>query len=469
MTDLRTLLWPSTEPGATDKGSGGPAKGSETLRALVGASDRQTEPAASTETLRGLVGEAAELSAYEPRDLSVLIGSSDEPTSKPTAMSALAALVGDRESQDRAAASLDLSALMGTPARPIVDIDGWQAPELAQVGGRPLFGGRRKAGAVNYLSVAAAALAVVALVATTSFAVIQRATANPADDAMISLREREAELANETKVLQTAVDLYEGSVEEAASLAETSAPVVAGLTGRVDGAVLGSVETARATLATAAASAMAVSVPAYQRAQIDEKNLADVGKAIDSVRLAREELPALVASARDARSSIVSALAGYRAELLSLGTAIESEAAKLVAENDSAGSSFRTAVTDAAARVLTSQRAGGDGLADMPAYAVAVDALRAENARIIALEEAEREATPTRPTNPNGGTDSGRDPDSNNSDPGTPSPEPSQPAPSPDPEPSPEPTQPEPTPEPEPTEPSVPNPDPSAPIEGGTA
>jgi hypothetical protein len=211
-----------------------------------------------------------------------------------------------------------------------------------------------------------------------------------------------------------------------------------------------------------------ISVPAYQRAQIDEKDLADVGKAIDNVRLSRDELPALITDARDARSTIVSAISGYRAQLQSLGTAIESEASKLVAENDSAGSSFRTAVTDTAARVVTAQRAGGDGLAEMPAYAAAVDALRAENARIVALEEAERENTPSRPTAPIGGTGNGGDTDSDSSDPGSPAPQPSQPAPSPDPEPSPEPSQPEPTPDPEPTVPSVPNPDPTAPIEGGT-
>lgn len=469
MTDLRTLLWPNAEHGALQTQSQTSSTESGTLRDLVGASTLESVPPVSRDDLRNLVGEEPEQPSQAPRDLSVLVGASDEPATSSSAAPALAALVGAAESRDPAAGSMDLSTLVGKPTRQAADGDGWRAPELARVGARPLFGGRRKAGAVNYLSVAAATLAVVALVATTSFAFIQRATANPADDAMISLREREAELANETKVLQTAADLFEGSVREAASLAESSAPVLAGLTGRVDGAVLGSAETARAALAAVAGSAGAVSVPVYQRDQIDEKDLADVGKAIDSVRLARETLPALITDARDARSTVVSALAGYRTQLVSLGAAIESEATKLVAENDSAGSSFRTAVTDAAARVVASQQAGGDGLADMPTYAAAVDALRAENARIVALEEAEREATPNRPTNPNGGNSNNRDPDSDSSDPGTPSPEPSQPAPSPDPEPSPEPSQPEPTPDPEPTEPSVPNPDPSAPIEGGTA
>jgi hypothetical protein len=471
MNDLRTLLWPTADSDGSDGHDARSSSNSASLQALVGASQRESTAPISSATLRELVGESAAVSSSPIRDLSLLVGSSVERPSETSSAPALAALVGAPEAAAPAAPPLDLSVLVGKPAQQKFDSDGWQAPELAQVGARPIFGGRRRAGAVNYLSIAAATIAVVALVATTSFAVIQRATANPADDAMISLREREAELTNETKVLQTAADLYEGSVEEAVSLAETSAPVLAGLTGRVDGAPLGAAEAARVALANVASSAVEVSVPDYERGQIDEKDLASVGKAIDGVRLAREALPALIADARDARSAVVSALAAYRAELSSLGTAIESEAAKIVSANDSAASSFRTAVTDAAARIVTSQRAGGDGLPDMPAYVTAVDALRAENSRVVAIEEAEREAAPTRPSNPGGGTDGDS---GGSSDPGTPSdPQPSPPAPSPDPEPSPEPSPPAPSPDPEPSpepsQPSNPDPEPTAPAEGGDA
>ncbi|WP_193751218.1 hypothetical protein [Microbacterium testaceum] len=425
--------------------------------------------ATSAGDLSRLAGPPRPRSATASSDLAALVGARPDDGTPSSSSSDLTALVGGAERAVASSSAADLSAMVGSRSAEKLDDAGWRAPDLAQAGKRPLFGGRRKAGPVNYLSVAVAAIAVVALVGTASFAVFLRATANPADDAMVSLREREAELANETKVLQTAVDLYAGSTSEAASLAETSAPVLAALQGRVDGAALAAAENARAVLAQKAQAAVSVSVPAYQRDSIDEKSLDDVGQAIDDVRLARETLPPLISEARDARSSVVTALSDYRTALGSLGAAIQSEAAKLVAANDSAGSAFRAAVTDAAARIVSAQQAGGDGLSDMPAYAVAVDALRAENARIVALEEAEREATPNRPSNPNGGTDNGRDPDSDSSDPGTPSPEPSQPAPSPDPEPSPEPTQPEPTPDPEPTEPSIPNPDPTTPIEGGSA
>lgn len=487
MNDLRTLFGPTEEREKAETAKQASPTSSVALRALVGAGSAESPAPTSSTSLRDLVGATAAVSASSSGDLSLVAGPPRPPSvaapadlaalvgpgfeaAAPSSSSDLTALVGGGKST-APSSSGDLSAIVGARSPEKLDDSGWRAPDLAQAGRRPLFGGRRKAGPVNYLSVAVATLAVVALVGTASFAVVLRATANPADDAMVSLREREAELANETKVLQTAVDLYAGSTSEAAALAETSAPVLAALQGRVDGAALTSAENARVVLAEKARAAAPVSVPAYQREPIDEKSLDDVGQAIDDVRLARETLPPLITEARDARSAVVTALSDYRAALGLLGTAIQSEATKLVAANDSAGSNFRSAVTDAAGRIVSAQQAGGDGLSDMPTYAVAVDALRAENARIIALEEAEREATPNRPTNPNGGTDNGRDPYSNNSDPGTPSPEPSPPAPSPDPEPSPEPTQPEPTPdpEPEPTEPSVPNPDPSAPIEGGTA
>lgn len=452
MNDLRTLFGPDT--------------GSE-RRARASSSATSDE----TSSLLALVGSPLPSAAADNRASSdrllALVGPSEILRSD-SASSDLTALVGGLERAPRHSTSNDLSALVGIVGATAAG-DGWRAPELAQAGKRPLFGGRRKAGAVNYLSLAAAVLAVVVLVGTASVAVVQRATANPADDAMVSLREREAELANETKALQTAADLYKASIAEATALGQESASVLTGLQGRVDAGPLAAAEASRVSLLSAASSAPSVVVPIYSRVLTDEKDLADVGKAIDAVRVARESLPALVTDVRDDRANIVGALASYREALRGLGNSIESGLSRLIAENSSAPETFRNAVADAAGRIRASQQAGGDGLADMPTYAAAVDALRAENARIVALEEAEREATPNRPTNPNGGNSNNRDPDSESSDPGTPSPEPSQPAPSPDPEPSPEPSQPEPTPDPEPTEPSVPNPDPSAPIEGGTA
>lgn len=387
MNDLGKLVGPSPDQSRAVRAEAKSGSDRDALAALVGAPSVNESGAAQrsdSASLKALVGSGQQSTAPDrTQDLVDLVGGA-RPASSPDSRAALSALVGagGKSAEDA----------------------GWQAPELAQVGKRPLFGGRRKAGAVNYLSVAAAVVAVLAIVGTASFAVVQRATANPADDAMISLREREAELANDTKVLQTAADLYDASVTEAASLAQASESVFVALQGRVDGAALGAAESARGTLLQASATAAPVSIPEYQRASIDEKSLADVGKAIDGVRLARESLPTLITDARDARSQITAAVSAFKSQLTALGSAIKTEADKLVVENDSAAQSFRAAVTDAAGRVTAAQQAGGDGLAEMPVYAAAVDALRTENQRVLALEAAERERTPTQQPSRNPGS-----------------------------------------------------------------
>lgn len=412
MNDLRKLVGSSTESDRNARSAAQAPADVAALRALVGASSGVSGDALVTSDsskLRDLVGEGASGSSTSGsrKVTDRAVGSSPAPSIDPG--SALSALVGGSRPASSPDSRSALSALVGVGGKSAEDA-GWQAPELAQAGKRPLFGGRRRVGAVNYLSLAAAVLAVLAIVGTTSFAVVQRTTANPADDAMVSLREREAELANDTKVLQTAADLYDASVEEATSLAQASESVLAALEGRVDGSALAAAQAARGTLLQAAATAVSVSIPEYQRASIDEESLADVAKAIDGVRLARESLPTLITDARDARSQVTGAVSAFRAELASLGSAIKAEADKLIVENDSAAQSFRAAVTDAAGRVTAAQQAGGDGLAEMPVYAAAVDALRAENQRVLALEEAERERTPTQqPTrNPgSGGSNTG--------------------------------------------------------------
>lgn len=344
------------------------------VRELVGAPllvSPGAERTTDTSSLKSLV-EADNFSGAQTRsgDLKTPVGGS-RTDSDTDALAALTALVGARDKSTEDAR--------------------WQAPELARPGRRPLFGGHRKAGAVNYLSLAAAVLAVVAIVCTASFAIIQRVTANPADDAMASLREREAELANETNGLQTASNLFDASLAEAVSLAQASEPVLTALQGRVDAATLASAEAARGNLSQLRTTAASVSIPQYRRGSIDEKSLADVAKALDDVRLAHDSLSPLITEVRYARSRVAEAVSVFRSELSALGSAIRSEAEKLVAENDSAAQTFSVAVVDAATRVIAAQQAGGDGLAEMSMYAAAVDALRTENQRVLALEEVERE------------------------------------------------------------------------------
>lgn len=438
MNDL-AVLFPTDD--RTGQSSAGPRVDSAGLRRLVGESTAVVSTAPSA----------------RPRDLSAVVGGR-EPSEAVPAID-LSSLVGEKPAAVRSEVSgAGLASLVGTGVGR-ADERGWLAPELAQAGKRPLFGGRRKAGAVNYLSIVVAAVAVVALVGTASFAVIQRATANPADEAMVSLGEREAELRNDTNVLQTAADLFATTRTDAQALADSSAVVLAGLQGRVDAAPLAAAETARVNLAASASTTLPVEVPQYSRPSIDEKSLPAVAAAIDDVRLAREALPALLTRVRDARASVVAAVDAFRGELRAVGAAIDASATKEIDANDAAADSFRTAVADAATRVRVAQQAGGDGLSDMPSFAVAVDALRAENTRILALRAAEEDEadarSPQRTVDPP--SSGGQQPsDPQPSDP--PSTEPTTP---PAPEPQPEPS-------PEPTTPVDPLPDPSdPPAEGG--
>ncbi len=432
MSDLRSLFGTTIEDDSAPAPRPSSAHSVASLRALVGGPrvEASSERPGPTLDLRRVVGPSEALVPERvPYSIGAVVG---EPTllARPSVISDLSAVVGPPEPTTTGTSGESLEALVGAGRIEVAEA-GWTAPELTQAGRRPLFGGRRRAGAVNYFSVAVAVLAVLALVGTVSFAVVQRATANPADDAMVSLREREAELANETKALQTSADLYAASASEAAGLASASAPVLGGLQGRVDAAPLAAAEASRASLEQVSVAALAApaSVPAYERDQIDEKSLADVGKALDAVHLAREALPALIADVREDRSRVVDALEAFRAALASVGAAIEAEAAKIAEANDSAAASYRSAVTDAAARVKAVQQAGGDGLGEMTSYAVAVDALRAENKRVVAIEEAERESAPTQPStrNPSSGESrSGSTPTSPGGSNNTPSPAPTE-------------------------------------------
>ena len=366
------------------------------LEVLFRHPDRSEDEAGGTvrvDELQALVGPAVVQKPARARaahtELSAVVGERQH-TSRPASVD-LADLTGQRSTSAAAERGADLATLVGSPTtRTRVDA-GWMAPEDAQVGRRPLFGGRRKAGAVNILSVVAATIAVVALVGTASFAVFQRATANPADDAMVSLREREAELQNDLQALQTADDLYSTSVADAQSRAESAGGVLSGLTGRVAAEAVGAAESARTTLLATLAETAEIPVPQYSRAPLDEESFEDVGSAIDDVREARDEVPPLMASVRAARATVVSAVAAFDLQLRNLGAAIETGAAQEVARNTAAPDDLRAAVTDAAARVRAAQSTGSDGLSEMPGYATAVDALRAENERVLALRRAEAE------------------------------------------------------------------------------
>lgn len=288
--------------------------------------------------------------------------------------------------------SSGLVALVGPPGGRADDA-GWNAPEGSRAGRRPLFP-RRKRGAVNYLSIGLAVFATIVLVGVASFALVQRATANPADDAMISLREREAQLQNEIKQAQTSVDMYVASTERATDSTAMAIEVLRRLEGEVGAEKLTAAESARATLDRVASARLDVSVPKYTRAPIDEKSLADVGHAIDTVRGISDDLPALIVSVRDARANVQAAAAAFQSALSEVSDALRAEALERVdAVSGGVDERFLGAVLDGANRLRDAQSAGGDGLAEMDALITALDGLDAEDERV----RAEFRGGPARP------------------------------------------------------------------------
>lgn len=336
--------------------------------------------------IQRLVGSVRDEAAVPPADLSQLVGAPQ--VARREASADLSRVVGPRASTGEVERSrrpgrdsVGLAALVGSAgARP--DQLSWSAPETARAGKRPMFS-RRRAGAVNIVSVAVSILAVLVLVAAASVALIQRATANPADDAMASLREREAELTNEIDQLRTAMDLYSVSLESARASTVAARDVLPRVGERLSPGSMNDAQSAQAAVERLAAQPASVSLPAYSRGSINERSLVDVGHALDKVREIENSLPDMMAAVRDARADLMAALTTFRGSLVPVGKALQTTAAERVADASAADESFRAAVAAASGELGNVQAAGGDGLAEMSAVVAALGALDVENQRVL--------------------------------------------------------------------------------------
>lgn len=321
----------------------------------------------------------------------------------------LSRLVGERPigARSRPADSTDASAALAQRVgdTEFVDERGWQAPEMAQPARRPLLNGRRAFGSVNLLSLAVAVVAVALLCGSAALAVVQRVTSDPAAEAMTSLREREAELQNETQVLATARGLYTAARTDASDLAEAVGDVIAELDGVVDQAALQSIDRARASVVAELAGLPSIAVPEYGRMPIDQGSVAEVAVAIDKARAAKDALGPLISDARGARTEVVASWEALKGELRAADSAVDAAAAKAIGSNSAAADVFRSAVTDAATRVRVAHEGGGDGVTELSEFASAVKALRDENQRVLDLERSGTGAPVRRsPSVPGGST-----------------------------------------------------------------
>ncbi|WP_226532009.1 hypothetical protein [Microbacterium paraoxydans] len=282
---------------------------------------------------------------------------------------------------------------------------------------------RRPRRRFDAVTLTAAAVAVVAVATATVVGGIQMASASPASSALESLEADEAVAQNAYQSLKIArdrlvSDLDAQTVDAAqlrAALVETAtAPDPAG---RADDAPL-SVTDADALAAALAALDAYVSglaaitvaeLPAeYARGQIDEDSLVQVGGAIDGVQ---ERLVALDEATAEAR-----ALRGQLDALRPAASrAVDAYAASFVTAADAAVGRYpdgeealRTAVSDAAARVVSADLWSAEGRSALTAYRDAFVSLVADQLR-FEIERENRENAQQSWPQQNGTQDPGQD------------------------------------------------------------
>lgn len=263
---------------------------------------------------------------------------------------------------------------------------------------------RRVRRRVDALTLSAAVVAVVAVVAATTVGGIQMATASPAASALESLEADEAAVQNAAQSLKTAHDRLVADIDaQSADItalrgALTSTATVPDPAGGPEDAPLAvSDDTARtaalAALDTYAAGLAAIVVPdlprEYERPDIDEDSLVEVGGAIDGVQERLVALDEATAEARALRTQLDALRPPADAAVDALAASFGSMADAAVARYPDADEAMRVAVSDAAARIAGADLWGADGRAALAAYRDAFAALAAEQLRIEIEREAE--------------------------------------------------------------------------------
>ena len=122
-------------------------------------------------------------------------------------------------------------------------------------------------------------------------------------------------------------------------------------------------------------------------------DLDEIAAATQTASNRAERIATATREARAAQAALVEKVAALTAAQVALGSSLPATAVIIVGENPQAEQSFRDAVIAASVAVPAAQAAGGSGDAELLAYAAAVTALRADQARA----QDERSTTPVTP------------------------------------------------------------------------
>lgn len=281
---------------------------------------------------------------------------------------------------------------------------------------------RRAGNQVDVLSLVMAVLAVIALAIASVIAWVVISSASPEGDALRTLTQSEAVLANETQAVNASISRVEEARAASIVHAQQLALPLEQLTGMSDEAALAAAETARsAYLSALEGLTVPPAVGEFTAPAVDEESLPSIGAAIDEVTTRSSEVSAIATQVDDLREELVALDRTFATAMATFAATVPASATAIVEENSDADESFREAVIQTADAVAASALATPTSVATLPAYSTAVtdlrdDQLRAEIAiaEQLAREEEERrrqEQAPP-PEDPGTGTDpaTGTDP-----------------------------------------------------------
>lgn len=266
----------------------------------------------------------------------------------------------------------------------------------------------------DWLSIIVALIAVAAVLVTIAVAWVAISTATPEADALRTLSQTEAVLANDIQAVGTGVERLGAAKDASLARAAAFEPALAELEDAdgVDGKALTAAEQARADYA-AAVGAIVIPEPlaAYVRPPVDDESLVSIGEAIDAVTARTGEVVAAAASVAEVQEQLTTLDESFAASMATFAATFPGQAETVTADNPDAGQPFRDDVVDAAGAIAAGALQTPESAAALPAYATAVaaliddqaraeEAIRQEQLRQERLREEERQRQTPEPSPP---------------------------------------------------------------------
>lgn len=290
---------------------------------------------------------------------------------------------------------------------------------------------RRAPRRIDWLTVASAAAAVIAVSVASSFTAVQMANANPVGDAVVLLEaDQEALESAEQGLVAMRTRLQEQADAGRAGVTAVTTALASLVPGDGESPFVApaAVDAAKAAAAQYAAALDALVLPAalpdWEEPDIDRDSLASVGTAIDEVQGRAGEVDQAAAQLRLLRAEADAAADTFSTGLAAFASAVAAEVPAVLDDAPSADQALRDAVQTTAAAIGEVDLTTPAGAAALVAYRDAVRAVRADQQRVEdEAAEADQQGwwpgdgggeqetpTPTEPVEGDPGSDPGTDP-----------------------------------------------------------